>query len=105
MQTIGIIGGGAWGTALATVAARAGRGVVLYARDATVVDEINARHLNDGRLPDIGIDPAIRATTAIDEAASADIVLLAVPAQTVRSVAAAAAPHVSAGTPLVVCAK
>jgi glycerol-3-phosphate dehydrogenase (NAD(P)+) len=105
MQTVGIIGGGAWGTALATVAVRAGRDVVLYARDAAVVAGINREHRNETLLPGVAIDRAIRATPTLGEAAAADIVLLCVPAQTVRSVALAAAPHIRAGTPLVVCAK
>jgi glycerol-3-phosphate dehydrogenase (NAD(P)+) len=105
MQTVGIIGGGAWGTALATVAVRAGRDVVLYARDAAVVAGINREHRNEALLPGVAIDPAIRATATLAEAASADVILLCVPAQTVRGVALAAAPHIRAGTPLVVCAK
>jgi glycerol-3-phosphate dehydrogenase (NAD(P)+) len=105
MQTVGVIGGGAWGTALATVAARAGRSVTLYARDTATVAAINAGHRNEARLPGIAIDTTIRATADIAAAAAADVVLLAVPAQTVRTVASAAAPAIRRGTPLVICAK
>jgi glycerol-3-phosphate dehydrogenase (NAD(P)+) len=105
MQKIGIIGGGAWGTALATVAVRAGRNVTLYARDPAIVAAINRRHRNDARLPGIALDRAIAATADIAEAAAADVILLAVPAQTVRAVATAAAPSIRAGAPLVICAK
>jgi glycerol-3-phosphate dehydrogenase (NAD(P)+) len=105
MNSIGIIGGGAWGTALAIVAARAGRPVTLWARDAGTVEAINARHENPAYLPGIALDPAIVATAVIAEATAADVVTLAVPAQQIRAVAALAAPHVAAGTPLVVAAK
>ena len=105
IETIGILGGGAWGTALALVAARAGRAVTVWARDAATVTAINERHENPGYLPGIRLDAAITATISLAAAASADAVLLAVPAQDVRTVALAAAPHLAAGTPVVVCAK
>ena len=105
MQKVGIIGGGAWGTALAVVAARAGRTVTLYARDPTTVAAINGRHENTVRLPGIALDPAIAATAEVAIAAAADIVLLAVPAQTVRAAATLVAPYLVARSPLVVCAK
>ncbi len=53
MQRIGIIGGGAWGTALAVTARRAGRDVILWAREAEVVEAINQRHENSLFLPGI----------------------------------------------------
>ena len=62
MKRIGVIGGGAWGTALATVAARAGREVTLWARETDVVTAINERHENRRFLPGVALDPAIRAT-------------------------------------------
>jgi glycerol-3-phosphate dehydrogenase (NAD(P)+) len=102
---IGILGGGAWGTALAIVATRAGRPVMLWARDAGTVEAINGRHENPAYLPGIALDPAIVATSDIAEAAAAGVVILAVPAQTVRAVATLAAPHIAAGTPLVISAK
>ena len=74
--TIGIVGGGAWGTALALVAARAGRTVTLYARDAATVGAINQRRENVSRLPRVGLDAAITATGDIAAAAGADAVLL-----------------------------
>ena len=103
--TIGIVGGGAWGTALALVAARAGRTVTLYARDAATVAAINERRENIARLPGVALDAAITATGDLATAVAADAVLLAVPAQMVRTVAALVAPHLAAGTPLVICAK
>lgn len=105
MTTVGIIGGGAWGTALALVAARAGKPVTLWARDAGTVEAIAGRHENPAYLPGIALDPAIAATADIAEAARADIVVLAVPAQTLRPVATLAAAHIAAGTPAIVAAK
>ena len=103
--TVGIIGGGAWGTALAVAAARAGRGVTLWARDPETVWTVKTRHENPRYLPGLALDGAIAATSDIAGALAADMILLAVPAQTIRAVSAMAAPHVSASKPLVICAK
>jgi len=103
--TVGVVGGGAWGTALATVAARAGRAVTLWARDAGTVSAINEAHANPRCLPGVALDPAIAATGDIGAALAADAILLAVPAQTVRAVAGLAAPALADGTPVVICAK
>ena len=62
MRTAGIIGGGAWGTALAQVCARAGLGVTLWAREPAVTDAINTRHENQVFLPGIPLDPGVTAT-------------------------------------------
>ena len=105
MQHIGIIGSGAWGTALATVAHRAGRQVTIRAHEPEVVDAINTRHTNPDYLPGIQLDPAIYATDDFAEAASADAVLLATPAQFARAAIDAIAPHLAKATPLVICAK
>jgi glycerol-3-phosphate dehydrogenase (NAD(P)+) len=102
---IGVIGGGAWGTALALVAAQAGRQTTLWARETTVVDSINASHQNPLFLPEVPLPEAIRATRDLAEAARADALLLVVPAQHLRAVLAQLAPHLAAGTPLMLCAK
>lgn len=101
---IAVLGGGAWGTALAAVATRAGRTVKLWARDADVVSAIDETHENPRYLPGINLDH-VPATTNIGAALRADAVLLAVPAQSVRTVAAIAAPYIAEGHPVVVCAK
>ena len=106
MQRIGIIGGGAWGTALALTARRAGREVVLWAREEEVVAAINRDHVNPLFLPGIALDPAIAATRALDEALrGAEALLLVAPAQHLRALVAALAPRVPAGLPLVICVK
>jgi glycerol-3-phosphate dehydrogenase (NAD(P)+) len=105
MQRIGIIGGGAWGTALAVTARRAGRDVILWAREAEVVAAINERHENPLFLPGIAVDPAIAATGDLAVATGADAVLLVVPAQHLRAIAAALAPSLRPGAAVVICAK
>ncbi|MEQ8734067.1 MAG: NAD(P)H-dependent glycerol-3-phosphate dehydrogenase [Rhodospirillaceae bacterium] len=105
MQRIGVIGAGAWGTALAAMARRAGRDVVLWAREEEVVTSINTRHVNDVFLPDVALDPAIRATSEYAETVAADLVLLVAPAQHLRSVCKDLAAHWTPGVPVVICAK
>jgi glycerol-3-phosphate dehydrogenase (NAD(P)+) len=103
--TVGIIGAGAWGTALAQTAALAGRSVVLWARDERTAWAINARHENPRRLPGVVLQPGIRATTDIAEACHADALVLAVPAQALRNVAAGLTAHLGAAMPVVIAAK
>jgi glycerol-3-phosphate dehydrogenase (NAD(P)+) len=105
LQAVGVIGGGAWGTALAQVCARAGREVTLWAREPEVVEAINARHENTAFLPDVPLEPAIRATGDLAGLARGDLVLAVAPAQHLRATLAALAPHVRAGLPIVLCAK
>ncbi len=105
MDRIGIIGAGAWGTALAITARRAGRGVVIQAHEPAVADAINHEHENTAFLPGVRLDPGIRATADPAEAADADAVLLTVPAQYLRGVAGRAAAGWKTGVPAIVCAK
>ena len=105
MQKIGVIGAGAWGTALAVLAHRAGREVVIQAHEASTVDAINSRHENIDFLPEFPLDEGIRATTSLAEAVDADAVLLVAPAQFLRGVCEAMKPHWKPGVPAVICAK
>jgi glycerol-3-phosphate dehydrogenase (NAD(P)+) len=105
MNRIGVIGAGAWGTALAAVARRAGREVVVQAREADVVASINGDHVNARFLPDVPLDDGIKATSDGAEAVTADAVLLVAPAQHLRGVCADLADAWPAGTPAVICAK
>lgn len=86
MNRIAVIGGGAWGTALAQVAAKAGRKVVLWAMERDVVDAINATNENPIFLPGIALDPAIRATGDLDSIGDCDAWLVVTPAQHMRTV-------------------
>ena len=105
MKRIGIIGGGAWGTALATLARRNGAEVCLWAREAEVVEAVNREHRNPFFLPGAALDPAIRATAEVAEACRAEAVLVAVPAQHTRTMTEAVAPELADGVPAVLCAK
>ena len=105
MQKLGIIGAGAWGTALAAVARKAGRHVTLWAFEPEVVAAINGQHRNPFFLPDVGLDPAIVATGDLTQAAAADLIFLVVPAQFLRPVCLRLAPLLAHGTPAVICAK
>jgi len=102
-QHIAVLGAGAWGTALANVAARGGARVSLWARDATSVKTM-AVSRESRHLPGCRIDDRVTPTASMEEAGEADAVLLAVPAQDSRGVAAKARA-VRAGTPVIACAK
>jgi glycerol-3-phosphate dehydrogenase (NAD(P)+) len=103
-NSIAIVGAGAWGTALACVAARAGREVTLCARDATHAGEIATTRENP-RLPGFRLGADIAITHELASAARADIVLLATPAQHLRSAMAQLAPQLTKDVPVVACAK
>jgi glycerol-3-phosphate dehydrogenase (NAD(P)+) len=103
-QTIAVLGAGAWGSALANVAARAGRDVVLWSRDAKTAAEIEQSR-ESPRLPGVKLHDTIMVTAAISAAFTADAILLAVPAQALRAVAAAIDGQVASRTPLIACAK
>ena len=105
MRTVGILGGGAWGAALAQVCARAGLGVTLWAREAEVVAEINAAHLNSLFLPEVTLDVGISATGDVADLARADLILAVTPAQHLRATLTRFAPHAPADAPVVLCAK
>ena len=99
---IGVIGGGAWGTALAQVAARGGAPVLLWAREAEVVASINHGHENTRFLAGIALPESIHATDSLGDISDCDALLVVVPAQHVRAVLAETAVG---ATPLVLCAK
>ncbi len=101
-MTIGVIGGGAWGTALAQVAAAGGEDVILWAREAEVVEVINARHENPLFLKDAKLSPLIRATGALEDLGESDILLVVAPAQHLRTVLSGAN---MGSRPLILCAK
>jgi glycerol-3-phosphate dehydrogenase (NAD(P)+) len=103
-HSIAVIGAGAWGTALAGVAARAGRDVMLYARNAAFAAQMTATRQNP-KLPGATFDARIAVTSDVADAARADIILLAVPAQNLREAVTAVAPYLAAATPMIACAK
>jgi len=101
---IAVIGGGAWGTALALTCARAGRAVTLWEQDPA-----NATQLKSKReslfLPGVRIDDNVVIAGNLEEAARAEVLVLVVPAQAVRTAVKNLAPLLAAGTPVIVCAK
>src|SRR5260370_13601099 len=103
-NSVAVIGAGAWGTALAGVAVRAVREVVLYARDAASAVQIAATRENP-KLSGVRLDASVRVTGEIALGAGADIILIATPAQNLRHAVAALAPHLARATPVIACAK
>ncbi len=104
IQTVGVIGGGAWGTALTQVCARAGRQAILWAREPEVVAGIAANHENALFLPGVTLDPAVRATADFAALSGCDLILAVAPAQHMRSALTAFAPH-APNAPIVLCSK
>ena len=99
---LGIVGGGAWGTSLAQVAAAGGRETLLWAFEPEVVEAINAAHENTAFLAGVPLDPAIRATSDLSELESCDAWLVVTPAQHMRAVLERAT---DCDKPLVLCSK
>lgn len=105
LQSVGIVGAGAWGTALAITARRAGRDAVIWGYEPETVTDIEQNHRNEVYLPGISLDPAIAATVRLNEAAERDFLLLATPAQHTRKIVGALAPDLRPGQILVICSK
>jgi glycerol-3-phosphate dehydrogenase (NAD(P)+) len=102
IETVGVIGGGAWGTALAQSAAAGGDPVILWAREGDVVRSINDQSANPLFLPNIPLSRKIRATSQLDDLADCDAILVVAPAQHVREILGSASIGFA---PLVLCAK
>ena len=102
IERLAVIGAGAWGTALAQVAAGAGRETLLWALEPEVKDSVNGTQENRLYLPGVPLSPAIRATNELSDLESCDAWLVVTPAQHMRAVLEQA-PH--AGKPLVLCSK
>jgi glycerol-3-phosphate dehydrogenase (NAD(P)+) len=103
---LSVIGAGAWGTALALAAARAGRKVTLWSRDADQAHAMQASRENSRRLPGIVLPESIHVTASLKEAADKGrAILLVVPAQALRDMTVALSMVVKRGIPVIVCAK
>jgi len=103
-NSVAVIGGGAYGTALACAALRAGRDVVLYARSTEAVAQMQTTRENP-KLPGVSLDAGIDVTSDLAMAGRAEFILLATPAQNLREAATSLAPHLKPATPVVACAK
>jgi glycerol-3-phosphate dehydrogenase (NAD(P)+) len=104
-RSIAVIGGGAWGTALANAAGSAGNAVILFARDPQAAQAMQTDRENARYLPGIRLHDAVRATADLADIASAEAVLLVTPAQTTRAVVEGLAGVVAPDAPLVLCSK
>jgi glycerol-3-phosphate dehydrogenase (NAD(P)+) len=105
MSHIGVVGAGAWGTALAQVGASAGRQVTLWALEDEVVASVAAARENTAFLPGVKLDDHITCTNDMSALATADAILAVVPAQFMRTTLMRLANYISAGTPVVLCSK
>lgn len=104
-QTIGVIGAGAWGTALAQTAAKAGRDVLIWSFEQDVADVINNQHENTIYLPGVALEANIAAVTAMADLDVCDAVLAVAPAQHLRGTLEKFAPFAKRGLPIILCAK
>ncbi len=104
INRISVLGGGAWGTALAQTCARAGRGVTLWEYEPGNAGELETKR-ESKFLPGVRLDDGVKVTRDLSEAARADAILLVVPAQAMRSVCTALGKLLGGGTPLIACAK
>jgi glycerol-3-phosphate dehydrogenase (NAD(P)+) len=104
-KTAGVIGAGAWGTALAQVAGWAGLEVLLQAREPEVVESIRARRVNEAFLPGIVLDDHVSVTSDLADLGACDLILAVPPAQHMRSTLAAFAAHHRPGVPVILCSK
>ena len=102
---IGVVGAGAWGTALALVAKRAGAEVTLWAREQAVIDEIIAHRENRTFLPGCALDPGLKMVADFGALSAAEALFLVVPAQHMRKVMADLARHIKPDIPILICAK
>ena len=104
-SSAGVIGAGAWGTALAQVCVRAGLNVRLWAREPEVALAINNTHENPLFLPGVSLAQEVAATTDLADLAGLDLLLAVVPAQHLRATLHDLLPHARAGQPILLCAK
>lgn len=104
-ERIGVVGAGSWGTALALVAARAGRDVTLWARDESHAARMTSQGENTPYLPGVRLPEAIVPTADRNALGDVEAVLLVVPAQTLGAVAKTFHGVLPAGCPVVICAK
>jgi glycerol-3-phosphate dehydrogenase (NAD(P)+) len=105
VKTVGVLGAGAWGTALAQVCARAGLSPLIWAREPEVAEAIARNHCNPLFLPGIALEPGIAATVTMEAVLDRDFLLAVTPAQHLRASLASLAGQTRPGLPVVLCAK
>ncbi|BCJ89511.1 glycerol-3-phosphate dehydrogenase [NAD(P)+] [Terrihabitans soli] len=104
-RKIAVLGAGAWGTALANAAARAGREVVLWEFDEKQANALIKERVNTLYLPGVKLADEVTPAADIHAIAGCDAALMVVPAQHMRATAALAAPHLKKDVPVISCAK
>ena len=104
-RSAGVIGAGAWGTALAQVVGTAGLDALLQAREPDVVESIRERRINEAFLPGVTLDDHVSVTTELSDLGGCDLILAVPPAQYMRATMTAFAAHYRPGVPIVLCAK
>jgi len=102
---VGVIGGGAWGTALAILANRAGSRVTLCTRNNNVIQSIREHRSNEVYLPSIFIDPHIEVTDKVIDVCKSDALIIAVPSHILRSACIAISDTLAASVPIVIASK
>jgi len=104
LDHIAVVGAGAWGSALANVIARAGRAVLLAARNRDSAERLESKR-ESPHLPGVRFDDLVGIAAATDAVGRYDAILLAVPSQHLRAAAGMLASTLAAGTPVIACAK
>jgi glycerol-3-phosphate dehydrogenase (NAD(P)+) len=104
-KKFGVIGGGAWGTAIAQMLTREGQDVLIWCREQEVADAINTCHENTVFLPGVPLKPALKATSELADLAGMDAVFAVAPAQHTRATLKALKGTLKPGTPIVLCSK
>ena len=104
-NTFGVIGGGAWGTAIAQMLTRETQDVTIWCREDEVTSAINTRHENALFLPGVSLNPALKATSDLADLHLMDALFAVAPAQYTRATFVALKEHLRPGTPVVLCSK
>ncbi|TAE34725.1 MAG: NAD(P)-dependent glycerol-3-phosphate dehydrogenase [Alphaproteobacteria bacterium] len=102
---IAVLGAGSWGTALAMQANRAGSDVTLWVRDSNLEQMMRTTRINTRYLPNQFIDPAITITHDLDVACAADVLILAVPSQALRTLCITLADRIDESIPMIIASK
>ena len=104
-RNISIVGGGAWGTALAEVMSRQGHQINLWAKESSVVNSINSKHENDVFLPNIKLSNLIVAFNNLEQITKCDLLLVVSPAQHTRETLVEVSKTLKSETPIILCSK
>jgi glycerol-3-phosphate dehydrogenase (NAD(P)+) len=102
---VGLLGGGSWGTTVASLTAK-NSSTIIWARNAETVTEINEKNTNEKYLPNAKLTPSLRASSSIkDTVEAADVIVMGVPAQSFRKVLEEAKPYIRPWVPIINLAK